>query len=104
MGSAVITGQPVTEVHSLMSAVLDGASLPRVRGRSSDGLSPIALNAAKAEKELDWKPTVDLAEGTRRTIRWLCATLERESPALLGAGGRRSRAPKGYWKWSPAGL
>jgi UDP-glucose 4-epimerase len=48
-------------------------------------LNAIALNAAKAEKELDWKPTVDLAEGTRRTIRWLCATLERESPALLGA-------------------
>jgi UDP-glucose 4-epimerase len=87
-----------------MSAVLDGASLPSVRGRSSDGLSAIALNAAKAEKELDWKPTVDLTEGTRRTIRWLCATLERESPALLGAGGRRSRAPKGYWKWSPADL
>jgi UDP-glucose 4-epimerase len=48
-------------------------------------LNAIALNAAKAEKELDWKPTVDLAEGTRRTIRWLCATLERVSPALLGA-------------------
>jgi UDP-glucose 4-epimerase len=68
-----------------MSAVLDGASLRSVRGHSTDELNAIALNAAKAEKELDWKPTVDLAEGTRRTIRWLCATLERESPALLGA-------------------
>jgi hypothetical protein len=71
------------------------ASLPSVRGHSSDELNAIAVNAAKAEKELDWKPTVDLAEGTRRTIRWLCATLERESLALLGAGERRSRATEG---------
>lgn len=46
-----------------MSAVVDGASLPSVRGHSSDELKAIALNAAKAEKKLDWKPTVDLAEG-----------------------------------------
>jgi hypothetical protein len=38
----------VTEVHSLMSAVLDGASLPSVRGHSNDELNDIALNAAKA--------------------------------------------------------
>jgi hypothetical protein len=59
-------------------------------------LNAIALNAAKAEKELDWKPTVDLAEGTRRTIRWLCATLERESPhsSVHESGGLVP--PKGY--------
>ena len=55
---------------------------PRTR---SDELNAIALNATKAEKELEWKPTVDLAEGIRRTVRWLCATLEPESPALVGA-------------------
>lgn len=75
----------VTEVHGLMSAVLDGTSLPSVAGHGSDELNATALNATKAEKELDWKPTVDLAEGIRRTIRWLCATLEPEPPALLGA-------------------
>ena len=29
-------------------------------------------------------PTVDLREGIQRTIRWLCATLEPEPPALVG--------------------
>jgi UDP-glucose 4-epimerase len=50
-----------------------------------DGLQAIALNASRAEKELGWKPTFDLAEGIQRTIRWLCATLEPEPSALVGA-------------------
>ena len=62
-----------------------GRSLPSVAADGSDELNAIALNATKAEKELEWKPTVDLAEGIQRTIRWLCATLEPESPALVGA-------------------
>ena len=81
------TGQhtTLTEVHRLISAVLDGSSLPSVAEYPSDELNAIALNATKAEKELEWKPTVDLVEGIRRTVRWLCATLEPESPALVGA-------------------
>ena len=81
------TGQhtTVTEVHGLMSAALDGSSPPSVAEELGDELHAIALNATKAEKELEWKPTVDLAEGIRRTMRWLCATLEPESPALVGA-------------------
>ena len=75
----------VTEVHRLMSAVLDGSAPPSVAEDRSDELRAIALNATKAEKELGWKPTVDLAQGIRRTIRWLCATLEPEPPALVGA-------------------
>jgi len=43
------------------------------------------LIATKAEKELGWKPTVELAQGIQRTIRWLCATHEPETPALVGA-------------------
>jgi UDP-glucose 4-epimerase len=42
------------------------------------------LDATKAEKELGWKPIVDLAAGIQRTIRWLCATLEPE-PSAAGA-------------------
>jgi UDP-glucose 4-epimerase len=75
----------LTEVHGLISAVLDGSSLPSVAADPSDELNAIALNATKAEKELKWKPTVDLVEGIRRTVRWLCVTLEPESPALVGA-------------------
>jgi UDP-glucose 4-epimerase len=81
------TGQRTTlaEVHGLMSAVIDGSLLPIVAADRSDELHANALNATKAEKELGWKPTVDLAQGIQRTIRWLCATLEPEPPALVGA-------------------
>ena len=81
------TGQhtTLTEVHSLISAVLDGTSLRSVAADPGDEVNAIALNAIKAEKELEWKPMVDIAEGIRRTVRWLCATLEPESPALVGA-------------------
>jgi UDP-glucose 4-epimerase len=81
------TGQhtTVTEVHGLISTVLDGSSPPSSAEGSSDELHAIALNATKAGKELGWKPTVDLAQGIQRTIRWLCATLEPEPPALVGA-------------------
>jgi UDP-glucose 4-epimerase len=74
-----------TEVHSLISAVLDGPSQPSGVVAPSDEAHAIALNPTKAEKELGWKATIDLAEGIQRTIRWLCATLEPEPPALVGA-------------------
>ena len=82
----------LTEVHGLMSAVLDGSSLSSVAADHSDELNAIALNATKAEEELERKPTVDLVEGFRRTVRWLCATLEPESPALVGARFRAGQA------------
>ena len=81
------TGQhtTVTEVHGLISAVLDGSSPSSFAAARSDEWHAIALNATKAEKELGWKPTVDLAEGIQRTIRWMCATLEPEPAALVNA-------------------
>ena len=39
-----------------MSAVLDGASLPSVRGHSNDELNDIALNAAKAPLSNESRP------------------------------------------------
>jgi UDP-glucose 4-epimerase len=83
---SVGTGQhtTVTEVHRLISAALDGASSPSFVMDRGDELHAIALNVTKAEKELGWKPTVDLAQGIQRTIRWLCATLEPEPSALVG--------------------
>jgi UDP-glucose 4-epimerase len=81
------TGQhtPIAEVHGLISAALDGSSRRGFVMDCGDGLQAIALNASRAEKELGWKPTFDLAEGIQRTIRWLCATLEPEPSALVGA-------------------
>ena len=79
------TGRHVslTEIHGLMSAVLDGASPPSPNEDPCDELNAIALNATKAAKELGWTPKVDIADGVRRTMRWLCATLEPEAPALV---------------------
>jgi UDP-glucose 4-epimerase len=74
-----------TEVHDRISAVLDGSSQPRSAAAESDDLHGIALSPTKAEKELRWKPTVNLDEGIRRTISWLCDVLEPESAALIGA-------------------
>jgi UDP-glucose 4-epimerase len=75
----------MTEIHGLMSAVLDGAAPPNPDGEPGDGLNAISLNAVKAANELAWKPAVDLAEGIQRTMQWLCATLEPEPSALVGA-------------------
>ena len=75
----------VTEVHGLMSAVLDGLTPPSFAADLGAESGAVALKATKAKNELGWQPTVDLAEGIQRTIRWLCATLEPELSALLGA-------------------
>ena len=81
----IVTGRHVslTEIHGLMSAVLDGACLPSPNEDPCNELNAIALDATKAANELGWTPKVDIAEGIRRTMRWLCATLEPESPALI---------------------
>ena len=74
------TGQQTTvsDVHRLISAVLDLPSPPCYIAAHTGELHAIALDVTKAEKELGWKATVDLAEGIQRTIRWLRATLEPE--------------------------
>jgi UDP-glucose 4-epimerase len=68
----------VTEVHRLISAVLDQSSPPSYTAALTGELHAIALDSTTAEKELGWKATVDLAEGIQRTIRWLRANLEPE--------------------------
>ncbi|MCW2688298.1 MAG: nucleoside-diphosphate-sugar epimerase [Mycobacterium sp.] len=74
----------VTEVHRLISVFLDGSSSAPCYAPARIGeLHAIALDATKAEKELGWKPSVDLVEGIQRTIGWLRATLEPEPAALI---------------------
>jgi UDP-glucose 4-epimerase len=75
----------MTEVHDLMAAALDGSPLAGAVADPGDAATAIALDVTKAARELDWKPQVELADGIGRTMRWLCATLEPESPALVGA-------------------
>lgn len=74
-----------TEVHGLIAAALDGLTAPVSALDRVDELCAIALNPDKAARELGWRPTVDLAEGIRRTIGWLRVTLDLGPPALVGA-------------------
>ena len=75
----------VTEVYDLISAAL-GVPLPQSATEIwGDERQAIALNPAKAEEVLGWRATVSLPEGIRRTIDWLCATVEPEPPVLIGA-------------------
>ena len=92
------TGQhtTVTEVQRLISAILDGSSAPSFAAARDEELHATALDTTEAEKELGWKPTVDLAEGIQRTIRWLCATLEPEPPRSSVREGWRDGA--GTWQ------
>ena len=81
------TGQhtTVTEVQRLISAILDGSSAPSFAAARDEELHATALDTTEAEKDIGWKPTVDLAEGIQRTIRWLWATLDPEPAALVDA-------------------
>jgi UDP-glucose 4-epimerase len=74
-----------TQVHRLISAVLDGSSLPCFEAARTGELRAIALDAAKAEIDLGWKPAVGIAEGIERTIGWLRSVLELEPAELVGA-------------------
>ena len=75
----------VAEVHRMIAAALDEASMPRYAAARTGELDAIALDATKAERELGWRPAVDLAEGIRRTMQWLRATLEPEPTLLVDA-------------------
>jgi UDP-glucose 4-epimerase len=75
----------VTEVYDLISAALGSPSRPSVSEIGGNERQAIALNPTKAQSELGWKATVNLPEGIRRTIDWICATAEPKPPALIGA-------------------
>ena len=77
------TGQRTTptEVYGLITSAIDGVS-PRTAPDDADDVQALALNPAKAGADLGWAPRVDLADGIRRTMDWLCATLEPNGSAL----------------------
>jgi UDP-glucose 4-epimerase len=74
----------VTELHSLIAATAGGAATPRYSAGRTGEVRAIALDNTKARDQLGWRPAVDIAEGTRRTVAWLRDTLVPE-PASLEA-------------------
>jgi len=81
------TGQQtsVIEVHRLIAGVLGSTASPYYGAPRSGELQAIALDATKAQRELGWTPSVELADGIERTIRWLRAALKLEPSALIVA-------------------
>jgi UDP-glucose 4-epimerase len=75
----------VTEVHRMISSVLDESPAPRYAPARTGDLRAIALDATKAQEDLGWKPVVDIAEGIQRTIQWLRTVLQPETAWLRGA-------------------
>jgi UDP-glucose 4-epimerase len=75
----------VTEIHRLIAEILDSSSSPRFAAARSGELQAIALDASKAQWELGWAPSVELADGIERTIHWLRAALRLGSPGLVSA-------------------
>ncbi|HEX5143332.1 MAG TPA: NAD-dependent epimerase/dehydratase family protein, partial [Mycobacterium sp.] len=78
------TGRRTTasEVYRLISAVLDGTPVGACADIGVDESPALTLNSEKANRAFDWKPRIDLAEGVRRTIDWLCDVLESEGSAI----------------------
>jgi len=75
----------VTEVHRMISSVLDESLPPSYAAARTGELHAIALDAKKAEADLGWKPAVDLVEGIERTVHWLRTTLDPDPAAIVGA-------------------
>lgn len=75
----------LAEVYGLITAVLDGDPRPSANVDVPDDVPALALNAAKAGADFGWAPRVELSEGIRRTVDWLCATLEPSGSARASA-------------------
>ena len=75
----------VNEVYRLIANVL-GVSFPaRYSAARTGEVHAIALDATEASQELEWKPSIKLADGIRRTIHWLRGTRETAPAGLVVA-------------------
>jgi len=81
------TGRRTTaaEVYQLILAVLDGSPVVLRESADVDESRSLTLDSAKAARNLDWRPQVDLAEGLRQTVAWLCEVLDVAGPSLASA-------------------
>jgi len=60
----------VNEIYKLFMEVMNLNLTPNRAPKRAGDLGLFYLNAKKAQRELGWKPTVDLHEGIKRTVEW----------------------------------
>ena len=65
----------VTKILGLMGSPLE----PDVRNESTHEIRHQSLSAAKARRELDWRPLFTLDEGLRKTVPWYAEFLGRKA-------------------------
>ena len=75
----------VNEVYRLIANVLGVPSPPRCTAARTGEVHAIALDATEASQELEWKPSIKLADGIQRTIQWLRGTRETAPAGLVVA-------------------
>jgi UDP-glucose 4-epimerase len=65
------TGHPVTDLdlHRVMAGLAGAPAQPRFAPARLGDLRAMVVDASRARQVLDWKPTVDLADGLDRTLR-----------------------------------
>ena len=75
----------VNEVYRLIANVLGVSSPARYAAARTGEVHAIALDATEASEELEWKPSIKLADGIQRTIHWLRGTRETAPAGLVVA-------------------
>jgi NAD dependent epimerase/dehydratase len=81
-GTEVSIGEVAERVLRLVGRDLP-ISLDQRRLRPADSeVERLVAGTAKAERLLDWQPSIELDEGLRRTVEWLTGSLEAYKPSL----------------------
>jgi UDP-glucose 4-epimerase len=82
------SGVPVTdwEIFAIVRDLLQSKIEPRFSSIRPGEIEKIILNTAKAERLLNWKPQISIAEGARRTVAHFAARAE-SALALAGKNG-----------------
>ncbi|MET0993262.1 MAG: GDP-mannose 4,6-dehydratase [Mycobacterium sp.] len=75
----------VNEVYRLIANALGVSSPARYSAARTGEVHAIALDATEASQELEWKPSIKLADGIQRTIQWLRGTRETAPAGLVVA-------------------
>jgi dTDP-glucose 4,6-dehydratase len=81
-GVEASVGEVVARVGELLGRPLDVLAADRRLRPAASEVERLVCDAGKAGALLGWRPSVDLAEGLRRTIEWIESSLSVYKPAI----------------------